>query len=178
MNTYVVVQGDTLTSIAAANGTSVSALLALNPDITDPNLISIDQVINLPNSAASVVADVGASAATATPMPLNKILFGVAALMGVAALAMLAGESESSLHRGNPQSPESDSGEEALALAKQIRALTLEFNKMMAEADASSPELKLMIRKGADLCEEYQRKAGFAHKDCRVFTVARKLIGG
>jgi LysM repeat protein len=46
--TYIVQWGDTLGKIAAKIGTSVSALLAVNPQITNPSLIYTGQVINLP----------------------------------------------------------------------------------------------------------------------------------
>jgi len=47
-STYVVQQGDTLGKIAASRGTTVGAILAVNPQITNPNLIYAGQVINLP----------------------------------------------------------------------------------------------------------------------------------
>jgi len=47
-NTYVVQRGDTLGKIAAKSGTTVSAILAVNPQITNPSLIYAGQVINLP----------------------------------------------------------------------------------------------------------------------------------
>ena len=43
--TYKVVKGDTLSGIAKAKGTTVNALLALNPDITNKDLIYVGQVI-------------------------------------------------------------------------------------------------------------------------------------
>ncbi len=45
---YVVQPGDTLGKIAARIGSSVSAILAVNPQIWNPNLIYVGQVINLP----------------------------------------------------------------------------------------------------------------------------------
>jgi LysM repeat protein len=45
---YVVKQGDTLSSIASAYGVTVQAILAANPEITDPNRISVGQVILIP----------------------------------------------------------------------------------------------------------------------------------
>ena len=47
-NTYVVQQGDTIGKIAARLGCSVSSILAVNPQITNPSLIYAGQVINLP----------------------------------------------------------------------------------------------------------------------------------
>lgn len=43
--TYIVQSGDSLSGIAARFGTTVSYLMALNPSITDPNVIYIGQVI-------------------------------------------------------------------------------------------------------------------------------------
>lgn len=45
---YVVQPGDTLASIARRFGTTVQAILAANPRITDPNLIFVGQVITIP----------------------------------------------------------------------------------------------------------------------------------
>lgn len=46
--TYVVQYGDTLQKIAGRIGTSVANILAVNPQIVNPNLIYVGQVINLP----------------------------------------------------------------------------------------------------------------------------------
>lgn len=45
--TYTIVKGDTLSRIAAKNGTTVAALAALNPQITNVNVIYTGQSINL-----------------------------------------------------------------------------------------------------------------------------------
>ncbi|MDD4146677.1 MAG: LysM domain-containing protein, partial [Clostridia bacterium] len=45
---YVIQQGDTLYSIAARYGVTVRAILAVNPQITNPNLISVGQMIKVP----------------------------------------------------------------------------------------------------------------------------------
>lgn len=45
---YVVQPGDTLYSIAQRFGVTVQAILAVNPSITDPNLIFVGQVIIIP----------------------------------------------------------------------------------------------------------------------------------
>ncbi len=47
-STYVVQYGDTLEKIAARGNTSLSNLLAVNPQIQNPNLIYVGQVINVP----------------------------------------------------------------------------------------------------------------------------------
>jgi LysM repeat protein len=46
--TYVIQVGDTLAKIANRFGTTVSAILAVNPQIYNPNVIYVGQVINLP----------------------------------------------------------------------------------------------------------------------------------
>ena len=51
--TYTVKKGDTLTGIASAKNTTVNAILALNPDITNRNLIYVGQVIIISGTAAS-----------------------------------------------------------------------------------------------------------------------------
>jgi len=47
---YSVVSGDTLTKVASTHGTTVAAILAANPSITNPDLITPGQVIKLPAS--------------------------------------------------------------------------------------------------------------------------------
>jgi len=49
--TYVVQTGDTLGKIAARTGCTLSALLAANPQIVNPSVIYVGQVINLPAGA-------------------------------------------------------------------------------------------------------------------------------
>lgn len=49
---YVVQYGDTLRKIGARYGFSVDAILAVNPQIWNPNLIYVGQVINLPAQPA------------------------------------------------------------------------------------------------------------------------------
>ena len=53
-STSTINSGDTLSSIAAANNTTVEALMAANPDITDPNKISAGASINIPGSGGGL----------------------------------------------------------------------------------------------------------------------------
>ncbi len=46
---YVVQPGDTLFAIAQANGISLETLMAANAQITNPNLLSVGQIVNLPH---------------------------------------------------------------------------------------------------------------------------------
>ena len=46
-------QGDTLSAIAARNGVSLQALLAANPQISNPDLIFAGDTINLPGGACA-----------------------------------------------------------------------------------------------------------------------------
>lgn len=59
MATYTVKKGDTLSGIAAKYGTSVNALLKLNPRITNKNLIYVGQVITVSGSPASTPKNTG-----------------------------------------------------------------------------------------------------------------------
>lgn len=52
--TYTVRQGDTLSSIAARHGVAVSDLLAANRQITNPNLIRVGWVLNIPSGGGAV----------------------------------------------------------------------------------------------------------------------------
>jgi len=62
---YVVKSGDTLSGIASRNGTTVSALLAANPQIKNPNVLSVGQHINIPSGRPSG----GSSGGGTTPTP-------------------------------------------------------------------------------------------------------------
>ncbi len=57
--TYFAQRGDTLRKIAAKFGTTVDALLRLNPQITNPNLIFVGQAIAVPGSASTYVVQRG-----------------------------------------------------------------------------------------------------------------------
>ena len=69
MNTYTVQPGDTLTSIAAqvlGPGHQYGELLPYNPQITDPNVIQVGEVINYPAPAGSSASSSQASDASDT----------------------------------------------------------------------------------------------------------------
>lgn len=79
---YTVQTGDTLYRIAVANNTTVAALLAVNPNIENPNLIFVGLQINLPlgSGASGVDNEVGNSAPTEALDVM--MLTGVEILMG------------------------------------------------------------------------------------------------
>lgn len=62
---YTVKKGDTLGRIAKANGLTLAELLALNPDITNPDLIHINQVVQVDSGAAESEASSTSSEAEA-----------------------------------------------------------------------------------------------------------------
>jgi len=57
--TYYAVRGDTLRKIAAKFGTTVNALLQLNPQITNPNVIYVGQAIVVPAGASTYTVQRG-----------------------------------------------------------------------------------------------------------------------
>ena len=57
--TYYVVSGDTLRKIAAKFGTTVDAILKLNPGITNPNVIYVGQAISIPAAPTTYMIQSG-----------------------------------------------------------------------------------------------------------------------
>ena len=57
--TYFVQRGDTLRKIAARFGTTVDAILKLNANITNPNLIFVGQAITLPAGVSTYIVQRG-----------------------------------------------------------------------------------------------------------------------
>ncbi|MFN2155921.1 MAG: LysM peptidoglycan-binding domain-containing protein, partial [Anaerolineae bacterium] len=66
-DTVTVVAGDTLTRIAARCGTTVQAILTANPQITNPNLIYVGQVIEMPGAQGATPT----ATTQATPTPTS-----------------------------------------------------------------------------------------------------------
>ncbi len=72
--TYTIQPGDTLSVVARKTGFSLGQILNANPSLTNPNLIFVGQVINLPGSSASLpapapVAPVSNAAEVVQPAP-------------------------------------------------------------------------------------------------------------
>lgn len=72
--TYTVKPGDTLSRIATRNGVTLAQLLQANPQVKDPNRISVGDVINLPDGSTGVPAG-----STDDTKPLPAISAAVAA---------------------------------------------------------------------------------------------------
>jgi LysM repeat protein len=51
--TYTVVRGDTMSGIARKLGVSLASLISANPQVTNPNVISIGQVLNVPGEGGT-----------------------------------------------------------------------------------------------------------------------------
>src|ERR1041385_936722 len=68
--TYTVKPGDNLSRIAMRNGLTLPQLLQANPQIKDPNRISVGDVINLPDDSTGVPAG---STDDTKPLPVNAI---------------------------------------------------------------------------------------------------------
>jgi len=67
--TYTVQRGDSLGRIAARNNTTVAAILAVNPNITNPNIVYVGQVINLPAGGTSQPVAEGTAQVTPQATP-------------------------------------------------------------------------------------------------------------
>lgn len=81
---YTIKSGDTLSQIATSNGTTVAALQAANPSITDPNKIQVGQSLTLPSggstsSMAITPASTSASSNTLT-LPSTGLLQSLTAI--------------------------------------------------------------------------------------------------
>lgn len=105
--TYIVQSGDTLSGIARQFGLTLNQLLALNPQISNPNLIQIGQVINVAQGSNNnptvntnpITAPATQHATSNTPLPpknpagqnaLDKFLFtGAGTLSGVAIAVLI-----------------------------------------------------------------------------------------
>ena len=83
--TYTVMAGDTLTSIAFTYNTTVQAILAVNPQITNPNLIFAGQVINLPQGSG--IPNTGGATYTVVP---GDTLSSIAVRYNVSLSALVA----------------------------------------------------------------------------------------
>ncbi len=88
--TYVVQRGDTLASIAARTGTSVSALASAN-GIRNVNLIYVGQILVLPGRAGGTTSGtVSTSGSTVYVVKRGDTLGGIAARYGTSVAALMA----------------------------------------------------------------------------------------
>lgn len=83
--TYTVKPGDTLSKIASRNGLTLAQLLQANPQIKDPNRISVGDAINLPDGASGVPAG---STENTQPLPSNVTPPAPAAAAGALGAAL------------------------------------------------------------------------------------------
>jgi len=83
--TVTVAKGDTLSAIAKANNTTVAAIAAANPQITNVNKISVNQKITLPAAASSNAAQGVPNGGYTTGSGVNtNTLAGIAAASAAA----------------------------------------------------------------------------------------------
>jgi LysM repeat protein len=71
-STYTVQSGDTLSGIAARSGVSLSAVEAANPQIHNPNLIYVNQHVNVPDGRPGVTPISGPVAPAPTSAPATS----------------------------------------------------------------------------------------------------------
>lgn len=91
--TYTVRSGDTMSGIAAKFGISLAALEAANPQVRNPNLIYVGEVLNLP----------GHSASPPPPPPAPHRTYVVRSGDSMSGIAAKFGVSLAALERANPQ---------------------------------------------------------------------------
>jgi len=84
---YVVQPGDTLSGIAVRYGTTVNVLLALNPQITNPDLIYPGQAISLPDGSGD---DPGIPVTGAYAVVSGDTLYSIAQRFGTTVSAIWA----------------------------------------------------------------------------------------
>lgn len=70
--TYTVRPGDTLSKIAMRNGVTLQQLLEANPQVKDPNKISVGDVLNVPNDSTSTD--------NTRPLPSNVVPAAIGAI--------------------------------------------------------------------------------------------------
>jgi len=94
--TYTVKPGDTLSRIAMRNGVTLPQLLQANPQVKDPNRISVGDVLNLPEGSTGVPAGstedtkpLPAISAAAAATPPSKPAPAAAGALGAAIAAEL-----------------------------------------------------------------------------------------
>ncbi len=93
---YVVRSGETLSQIAARNGTSVRALVAAN-GIADPNLIVAGQRLSLPSAATAATGGAASAGSTRYVVQVGDSLARIAARFGTTVSALASAN-----HLANP----------------------------------------------------------------------------
>jgi len=101
--TYVVKPGDTLSALAGRFRVSVSALMAANPIIKNPNLILVGWVLHVPGPPVVTPHPSGGRSVVVTAAPPTNTLSGIAGKMGVslATLKLLNPQLRRSPHEWN-----------------------------------------------------------------------------
>ncbi|OAX77123.1 hypothetical protein ACJ72_08582, partial [Emergomyces africanus] len=69
MSTHTVASGDTMWAISVANGVSLDALIAANPQVSDPSQIEVGQILNIPGGTAPAAPAPAPAPVTATAAP-------------------------------------------------------------------------------------------------------------
>ncbi|EYF04073.1 LysM peptidoglycan-binding domain-containing protein [Chondromyces apiculatus] len=67
-SSYAVKRGDTLSAIASRNNTTVAALRQANPQLRNPNLLSIGQNLNIPGAPGAAPASAASPPAASPPV--------------------------------------------------------------------------------------------------------------
>lgn len=100
---YKVQPGDTLSSIAKRNGTSIAVIMELNSSITNPHALKVGQVLILPAAAEAPAGNNNALAPKTPAVPVNNTEYIVKAGDSLSAIAMQHGITVAELLAANPQ---------------------------------------------------------------------------
>lgn len=116
MALYTVQQGDSLSKIALmyyGDAAEYPQLLDLNPQITNPNLIRVGDILNVPDSAGSS-SDTSSTTSVDTPKAnINSQIVTVALLAGLAAVLYKSYMSKPAV-AANPEEDEEEPEEEEM----------------------------------------------------------------
>ncbi|MBE1160899.1 LysM peptidoglycan-binding domain-containing protein [Dyella acidiphila] len=91
---YSVRAGDTLTGIAASHGVSLAALEAANPQIANPNVISVGETIHIPSGSTSSQPTAPKPASSNYVVRAGDTMSGIASSHGVSLSALEAANSQ------------------------------------------------------------------------------------
>nr|MBP8994108.1 LysM peptidoglycan-binding domain-containing protein [Bacteroidales bacterium] len=101
MEKITIQKGDTLSGLANKYGITVSALMAANPNIKDPNLIIAGNSLNIPTTTQTSATSPSATPPSATPTPASS--YTIKSGDTLSQIAQAQGTTIAELMKLNPQ---------------------------------------------------------------------------